>query len=474
LELTWAQEEMVGVEVWDARCRRSLARICESLAERPVTAFSVACGPALRQAAHRIFDHRTTSVGGLLQGHSEQTRARIAAVLQEGPAPFVLLLQDTTVLDYSGHVATTGLGPIGIKPEQRGLLAHSVLAVPCEGPALGLVHLAVWARDTAAFGQCRDAYAAAQRPTDAKESQKWIDGLRGAEAALGTELPFLLIQDREADVFDFLAAERQPNAHLLIRAAQPRRVLLTAPAASLNAHRQRKAAQTLWDALRETAPTGSMEVEVPRAPGRAARTATLVLRLLPAWVVPPLPRKATPATRQRQPVQVWVVQAEELQPPPGVAPLNWVLVSTLPIPDATVAQQFVGYYARRWMIEQLHLVLKSGLQIERLQCDEARRLQHALALYYVVAWRILHLRDVARFFPELPAEEVFSTAEREVLEAVERHPLPTVRSALRAVAHLAGFPRNPSAGEPGIKSLWEGFRRLEAMLLGWELAQGER
>ena len=474
MELSWAHTEMAGAAVWDRRCQRSLGRICESLAERPLTSFSAACGPALRQAAHRIFSHSTTGVEGLLLGHFAETRARAAGHLQVSSEPRVLLVQDTTLVDYSSHPATTDLGSIGIRAEQRGLLAHSVLAVPHAGAPLGLVHLAIWARDPALHGQSRDTSRAAMRPAEEKESHKWLQGLRGAEAALGPDVPFLLIQDREAEVFEFLAAERQPNAELLIRAAQPRQVLLTPPVPGRSARRQREATETLWNALAQTSVTGELRVKMPRVPGRKAREARLELRILEAWVVPPRPRLVTDANRHHKPQHVWVVQATEADPPTGTEGVQWTLISTLPVATAAEAADLVYCYTRRWLIEQLHLVLKSGLRIERLQFDDAASLKHALALCYLVAWRILYLRDVARFLPDLPAEEVVTAAELEVLEAVEERKLPTVRAVVRAIAHLAGFPRYPSAGEPGVKSLWEGFRRLEGMRLGWELAHRQR
>jgi hypothetical protein len=257
----------------------------------------------------------------------------------------------------------------------------------------------------------------------------------------------------------------------LIRASSPRQVLLAAPPAGQSEHRQRREASTLWAAL-ETAPgVGTLQVSIPRAAGRKARTAELELRLLEVWLLPPRVRQVTAASRARKPVHVWVVWAHEVQPPAETPAVSWVLLSTLPVAGTTAAAQLVQAYTRRWMIEQLHLVLKSGLRIERLQFDDAASLKHAVALCYVVAWRVLYTRDVARFAPEAPAEEVISAEERQVLEALAQQPLPTARAATRAVAHLAGFPRYPSAGEPGVKSLWEGFRRLEGMLLGWQLAQ---
>src|SRR5229473_665101 len=156
MESRWAEAEMKGAVVWDLRCRKSLATIVARLTQQPEVSFSHACGPAARQAAHRIFEHPSST------------------------------------------------------PE-------------------GLLHLAVWARDPEQQGQKQ---ARKQRPTREKESQKWLDGLAGTEAVLPPEQPVLVVADREADVFAYLAAPRRPNTDLLVRACQPRLVTVARPGAA--------------------------------------------------------------------------------------------------------------------------------------------------------------------------------------------------------------------------------------------------
>ena len=77
---------------------------------------------------------------------------------------------------------------------------------------------------------------------------------------------------------------------------------------------------------------------------------------------------------------------------------------------------------------------------------------------------------VARQSPQAPAEELFTPVELAVLRHKTHLAVPTVRCAVRAVAQLGGFPSNPSAKEPGVKVLWRGLRRLDAMVEGWLLA----
>jgi len=467
--VSWAQQEMQGAAVWHRRCIGSLAAICERLFERPQVSFSKVCGDAARQAAHRICSHETITVDGLLRGHFQQTAARVRAAWEARPAEPILVAQDTTELKYTSHPATAGLGPIHTSARGRGLFAHPALVLPVEGPPFGLAHLSLWARDPAQHGKSQNNTERAKAATALKESQKWLNGLWGAEATLPPEIPFVLIADREGDFFDYFAAPRRTNSHLLVRAHHARRVLLELPEGAF----PRRGGELLPEVLAAAPCLGHLEVTVPRKPGQKARTARLELRAVCVWLKPPALRKADDAVCERSPQQVWVVEARETSPPAGKEPLLWVLLTTQPVATYEEAARTVSFYRRRWVIEELSLVLKSGLGAERLQMDDRHTLQNTLALLYVVAWRVLHLRDTARFLPDASADTLLDETEREVLAAATGRPVTTAAEALRAIARLAGFPCYPSAGPPGVKTLWEGLRRLEGAVFGWKLARGE-
>jgi hypothetical protein len=462
---------MDGAAVWDRRCVRSLVTICERRFNMPVASFSMACGSAARQAAHRICSHKTTTVEGLLRGHFEQTAHRCRQAWAAHPDEPVLVVQDTTDFKYTSHRATTGLGPFHGSERGLGLLAHAALALPAQGIPFGLVHLSPWVRDPAAHGKRRATHQRACEATALKESQKWIDGLWGTEATLPPEISVVLIADREADCYDLFAAPRRPNTQLLVRSRHPRKVLLEAPDA---AGWKRRGGSSLPSVLAGAPCLGTLRVAVPRQRQRPAREAQLELRVVSVWLKPADLRKADAGVRDDQPQHVWVVEAKETQPPTGVAALHWVLLTTLEVNSPQAAERVVSYYCRRWEIEELHLVIKSGLKAERLQMETADLLKNTLALLYVVAWKVLQMRDTARWLPDTPAEELITPVERQVLEAAEGQPVLTAQAVVRAIAHIGGFARYPSAGEPGVRSLWEGCRRLEAMVLGWQLAQGHR
>lgn len=495
MEEGWAQREMAGAALWDRRCCRTVAAVCERRLMRPRVSFSKACGDAVRQGAHRVCSEERTTVDGLLRGHFAQTAQRCRELHQQDPAHPILLVTDTTCLNFSTHPATEGLGPIHQTLRAQGLFAHSVLAVPRQGVPAGLAHVSLWARDPAQHGKSAQR---ASTPTALKEHQKWIDALWGAEATLPSDIPGLLIADREADFHALFAAPRRVGLDLLVRAYQARTVTVcdelapvavgvspgaaaeTGAAAPDLGPEAAEAAADVWavggpaaDGRPRTGPLptlvaaapplGTLALPVPRQRQQPRRTAGLELRVVPVTLGKP--------GGGADPLVLWAVLASEPDPPDGVPPLTWLLLTTLPVPDFATAQQVVGYYARRWVIEELHLVLKSAFGAERLQCDDAHTLKNTLALLYVTAWKVLHLRDVARCLPDLPAQEVVDPDELAVLEAHERRPLTTARAVVRALAHFGGFPRNPAAGEPGVRSLWDGLQRLEGAVAGWRLAR---
>jgi hypothetical protein len=213
-----------------------------------------------------------------------------------------------------------------------------------------------------------------------------------------------------------------------------------------------------------------MEAQIPRAPGRPARLAKLELRVCRVTMRPPetLP---PPLDGGKHPNQsVYVTEAREV----GAEvpePIHWVLITTSPVGTAAEAEEVVGCYTRRWEIEEMHLVLKSGLRAEQLQFDDAHSLKNALAILYVVAWRVLFTRDTARFTPDAPASQLVDPEELEVLEAIENRQLATARDVTRAIAHFGGFPRYPSAGEPGVRTICAGLQRLEGAVIGFRAAK---
>jgi hypothetical protein len=451
---TWADHELRYAKLGDARLNKRLSRLVADLATRPESSLPQATvGWAATKAAYRFFDNPRLEPDDIRAAH------RAAAEQRLPEAGTVLALQDTTQLDFSRHPATRGLGYLG-DLKHNGLLAHSVLLASADGVPLGVVDQHVWRRDPTQYGKRQQRR---HKATADKESQRWLDALQQAEQSVPPGRALLTVADREADFYDLFTAKRRPGHDLLIRAKGRRSV--------------RHPARLLGPALRQSPARGQLSVALPRADGRAARTATLTLRFGRFSINPPSThprRKGLPA------VTLTAVLAQEEEPPAGVPAVSWLLLTSLEVEALAQAAAVVRCYSRRWLVERFHFVLKSGCRVEQLQLEAADRLMRALATYSIVAWRLLWLTYEARQHPEASCAEVFGRQEWEVLHRAGNpgKPLPeaapSLREAVRQVARLGGFLARRGDGEPGVQTLWRGLRRLQDLVDGHRLTRQQQ
>ena len=146
-------------------------------------------------------------------------------------------------------------------------------------------------------------------------------------------------------------------------------------------------------------------------PKRAARTAEVSVRYTQVELNPP------PYCKDKDSIPIGVVHVNDDNPPAGVEPLEWFLLTTGEIKSADDAIHCVEWYCLRWRIEDWHRVLKSGCRVEDMAHKTAERLRRAIAINLVIAWRIMLMTLLGREIPELPPEVVFSDLEIEVLKA---------------------------------------------------------
>lgn len=469
-EWLWAQREMAHAKVTHGKERHSLAVITAKLASRSDLSFSGAVGNAARQAAHRLFAKEQITPQGLLQGHFEQTAERIRQ--HRTPGSLILIAQDTMVVDLSTHRSVVGLGPI--TDGGFGSFAHSALCCTEEGLPLGVIDLLLWSREPDQPGTRKEKR---KKPYSQKESFKWTEVLVHVQERIAPEQAVMLIQDREADIFAFIAQPRRSTVSLLIRASEPRNVQITRNVLVVGSEQAVESqdgsqgvssdTMSLFEAVGCAPELGTYEIVVARRPNQTERTATLALRAqrvhLPA---PQNGHKEDPKQAQ----SVWIIQASEQNAPEGVSPIEWTLISTLPVTTAEEARQMVIRYTRRWVIERLHYTLKSGCSVEKLQIDDAWSLHNAIAVYYVVAWRLLHLTYLGRLPGAVSAGQVLDPDELVVLSHASGSVVKTASQAVLAIAKLGGYTHYRNAPPPGVKVLWLGLRYLQGMVEGYRLA----
>jgi hypothetical protein len=390
------------------------------------------------------------SLSTLLASHQEQTQARMAA------EPVVLLPQDTTGLNYSGLRQTTGLGSLGDCPG-RGLWLHSLLAFRPDGVPLGVLHAQCWARAP----EGSDTAQRNAQSLEEKESVRWVDTFRVAARAARRmpQTQLVVITDREGDLYELHDAVHigPANLHALIRAEHDRK---------LEAH------QRLWAFMAQQPLGQRRKLEVPRRGGQPQRTAVVEVRWAPVRIEAPAVgrKKGWPA------LSLWAIWVHEPAAPAGVEPIDWMLLTDLPIDGPEAAWEKVQWYCRRWGIEEWHRALKNGCGVEQREFKTAEHLQRVLAFDLIVAWRVLACVKLGRALPQLPATVLYTPEELKVLTAaIKKTPLATsmrrltLQEANRLVAQLGGYAGRKGDGEPGVESVGIGLRRLCDLCWGWDL-----
>jgi len=402
-----------------------------------------------------LFNNPKASTPGILKPHWEATAQRMTGC--GGP---VLVMQDTVFFSYGTHVKTGGLGPIGKSnaAHDRGLIMHNALAFTTSGVPLGILSQSIWARREIPAEDYQEKIERLQvTAIEEKESSKWLVALGETIQRAPSGVPVVTVADRESDFFEFLTQAKELRAKYLIRARTDRKLVPEDSAGCAS----------LLEALSVAPALGSIAVPVPRNGSRKARTASIEVRVAQVTIQPPPRRGAhAKASGSSEPVLVIVIGATEQSPPAGSDSISWVLLTNLPVKDFESAAEKVQWYGKRWGIETWHKVLKSGCKVEDCMLEEAERLKRYLTLFSIIGVRLMHVAFLARAQPDLPATDVFSVVEIQVLHLRVTKALPpaakplTLREVVRMLGKLGGHLGRTGDGEPGVLILWRGWMRL--------------
>ncbi len=414
--------------------------------------------PAAAKAAYRLVEGGSITAQDAFYAHADAVTKRV----KESPEQVLLVAQDTTSLNFATRPNTTGLGPIGNKAESgQGFFVHSSLCIGAQGgEVFGLLGAEMWARDAKQF-KAGPAGARNRKPIEEKESFRWLQSWQKAQKLyeqLGGSRQVVSVSDREGDIYEAFALcldtkERNGGgADLLVRAQHDRQQVGETGRAS-------------WEHIEGKEEVVIHTIDVPRSHGKPARKTKLELR----WgkVELAVPAHKTKYLGLEKPLTLWLIVATEVSPPEGEEPICWRLWTTLEIDTAQCAIQTMGWYARRWQIEEFHRILKSGCKSENRQLESLERLSLVVSLDMVVAACILGLTKAARNQPQACAQAWLSDEQWMALHCyinkthiVPQEP-PNLITAVKWLARLGGFLGRKSDGFPGPQVLWRGWRRLE-------------
>jgi hypothetical protein len=436
--MSWAAEEFRGLDLGDKRREARAVLLTERLADKPTASLPAACnGWAETQGAYRLLSQETFEWLDLLEPHRGCTLRRMAA------HPVALCIQDTTELDFNGQ-QIQGLGPLSYEA-QRGMYLHPTLAVSPAREPLGVLDAWMWARAPKAEDGLRPGE---------KESTRWVEGYTRvaelAEQMAHTRLVY--VADRESDMLELMVRARESGhaADYLLR-SQHDRVL--------------PQGEKLWAQVLASEVLGELRFTLPPTKRRKSRAVRQQVRA----------KRVSLSDRRGGQLQVTCLIATEINAPAGEMPIEWRLLTNREVADFAAAAELVDWYRARWEIELLFLVLKQGCRVEALQLSTVARVEKALVLFMIVAWRIARLMRLGRTCPELDAALLFSPEEWQAayILAKQKPPrqAPTLNTVIRLIASLGGFLGRKGDGEPGMQTLWLGLQRVRDFADGMRFVQ---
>jgi Transposase DNA-binding/Transposase Tn5 dimerisation domain len=473
---SWAMDEMRDADLKDERLNRRLQKLLADLGDRPTASIPAACGGRKEMvAAYRFFDNEAATPESILESHYARTRERMAA------QKVALLVQDTTELDFTRpQQQVRGAGPMD-GANRRGAFLHPLEAFTSDGTPLGAAWAKMWTRnDSPPRDETASQKSARMKatPIEEKESIRWLEGLQQSRA-VAQELPgtqCVCVADSEADIFEVLAEPRgERPVDWVIRLCHDH--ILQADIDGENPPNR-----CILDAVRQAPVLFTKEIDVRgrrepkvgcdtrgRRQPREARSAEVEVRSATVTLRPPRrPDRHLPE------VTANVVWARELHPPGGDVPVEWLLVTTLPVETREEVQTVLQYYTVRFLIEVLFRVLKSGCRVEERLFEHIDRLLPCVAVYLIVAWRTFMLCRLGHSCPELNCEAVFEPSEWKSVWMKVRSEMPPdgpppLLQILKLVAQLGGYVNYAKRTDPpGPQTIWLGLQRMRDLAWGWE------
>ena len=407
-------------------------------------------GRAAELGAHRFLGSSAVTPQGILSGFAERTaracRGRV-----------VVAAQDTTEINFSGaDKGRRGLGLAG-DGKSLGFFIHPLVAIDAGDEAvLGVAGARIWTRGLEKAGDRH------KRPLADKESECWLEAVATAADVLSEASRVIVVGDRESDIYEMFARQT-PGVELLVRSRSDRRL---------------EGGGLLYDAEASLASAGEIAVKVAsKGIGDKGRTATVAVSFGRAAIARPANVRASAAGNA---VELTLVVAREIGVPSSGKALLWRLLTTLQIETPEQAIEAIGFYRLRWRIEEVFRVLKrDGLALEKTQVEDTARLFNLAAMALGAAARIIQLTD-ARDASNRPASDVIEDSQIEPAEAISLtlegktrrqknpHPKGSLPWLAWITARLGGW--NCYYKPPGPKTMADGWKRLSAMLDGFQIA----
>jgi hypothetical protein len=452
----WAESEFGTVDIGDVRRTRRLVKVAASVATSERGTLPPVC-PSWGdlKAAYRLLAEEDVTHEQIIRPHLERVRQDC------GEKGFWLHIEDTTTLSFNERIAAEGLGWTSNEEGRgQGIFLHTGLAVEVQGwdeevnPRVtlhGMVDQRWWVRTDPPKTRKESERARWER---SRESDRWARWYGESEGPSATA-EWVYVADREGDAYEIFERCAAKKVHFVIRARVDRALA--------------EDDRPLFAAVGQSPCLGTYTIHLRKREASRARDAKLEVRATqtilrgpwrPGGWLPPYP--------------IQVIEVKEVGAPKGVEPIHWILLTDLPCPDFRAICRIVQIYACRWLIEEYHKALKTGMGIEKTQLTTTHGITALLGIVAIAAIRLLQMKILARAQPDAPLEDDLLDSEvAAVLDAKYGRPKGgwTYASTFIAIARLGGFVARKRDGLPGWLTIWRGWQKLVALAEGYMLAK---
>jgi hypothetical protein len=380
----------------------------------------------------------------------------------------VLCIQDTTEVNLSRHKnrlkPNSGLGLIDAVLKGHGFKIHPSLVIDAGSLfPLGWGDIHIWHRGMEKKDSSRQEMM--RLSIEDKESFKWIESAARSKRVLEEASAVIHVQDREADIYDQFIRVPDDKTFLLIRSRCDRNLT---------------DGDKLWQRVKEQPCCGLYEVHISgdSRTRQSKREAVLEVRYAAAVISKPQGHNS-----DKKSVEVTIIEAREVTA--GIEnPIEWKLITTLPVHSFADARQVLEWYSCRWMIEEVYRVMKKdGFNIEGSELESGWAIRKLSLMLMDTIIKLFQMQYAYNIPEEEGIEGAASFDEQELvcLEAItpkwegktDKQKNPYKKKSLARVswtiARLGGWKGYQSQRPPGLITWLNGLKKFYALFEGWNL-----
>jgi Transposase DNA-binding/Transposase DDE domain len=434
----WSIRELRSLSFRDKRLVRKAISLLQRVSQHPELPISrLSKSKAEQDSFYRFIGNKKTTFKSILDAHQNETIDRMS----RSPGK-ILLIEDTSKIETL-HLEDYEVGPISAG-NKKGFMLHATLAVDTDKfQLLGIASSLLWNRSDI---KKPENETGKDRKKRVRESAKWaIPPLDLMKKSKNTEIgdkEFIIVADREADIYEIYIFYQAIKHGFVIRAAQPRKI--------------KGEKSNNFKTLDASPVRFYYKKTIPRNGDRPEDVVMLSVRAMKIEILAPMN-----IDRKGDSVTVNMLSIKE-EGTTICEPLCWYLVTSEPIETQKDIEAVIKMYETRWLIEEFFKGLKTGCKIEERQFESRKSTEAFLGIAMIATWKILQLKWLAK--SDLAILDSMDNIEINLINKMRNKNLTRnskAREVIRLIASIGGFNIHKKE-EPGWQSIWYGWKKIQS------------